>query len=268
MKNLKLAAVLLCATAMAPTTSYAGDLSVSTGVDYVSEYVFRGTSFAGASVQPYAEASVGNFTVGGWFSTAIGELSSEAGDEFDLYVGYSVPLDSSISLDLGATYYHFPDAGSFFATDDGAAGTYEVSASLGFGEVPLAPSVTAYYDFTLDAFTLEGSVGHSFEVGPQQSFDLGLTAGLVEGDYEWATASASLGHSFTDDVSAYIGVNYSISSEDTLDFGEFTTLVAELDEDGVAVLDADGEAVFLEETNFGATDDNKFWVGVGISAGF
>jgi len=101
MKNLKLAAVLLCATAMAPSVSYAGDVSVSTGVDYVTEYVFRGVQFGGASVQPYAEASVGNFTVGGWFSTGIGESSIISGDEFDLYVGYSVPLDSSISLDLG-----------------------------------------------------------------------------------------------------------------------------------------------------------------------
>jgi len=95
MKHLTLAAALLCATAIAPT-AYAGDaeLSVSTGVDFVSQYVFRGVSLADDAVQPYVEASFGDFTVGGWFSTAIGANSIFAGDEFDLYVGYSVPLDS------------------------------------------------------------------------------------------------------------------------------------------------------------------------------
>jgi len=202
MKHLKFAAVLLCATVMAPTASFASDISVSTGVDYVSEYVFRGLAFGGASVQPYAEASIGDFTVGGWFSTQIGEESALASDEFDLYVGYSVPLDSSISLDLGATYYHFPQGGTFFSTDGGNTGSYEVSASVGLGEVPLAPAVTAYYDFTFESFTLEGSVGHSFAIGESQSFDLGLTA----------------------------GGNYSVNTSDnTLDFEEIITV----DADGV-----------------------------------
>jgi len=246
MKQLKLAAALLCATAIAPS-AYAqdADISVSTGVDYVTEYVFRGVSFAGAAVQPYAEASIGNFTVGGWFSTAIGEDSAAAGDEFDLYAGYSVPLDSSISLDLGATYYHFPQGGGFLSTNGGNSGSYEVSASLGFGELPFSPSLSAYYDFTFEALTIEGSAGHSFAVGEKQSFDLGLTVGHVEvsgGDYEWATASASLGHSFTDDVSAYIGANYSLATERQLDFGE--------------ALDA------------GLAQKNHLWFGTGVSAGF
>lgn len=245
MKHLTLAAALLCATAIAPT-AYAQDaeLSVSTGVDFVSQYVFRGVSFGDDSVQPYVEASYGDFTVGGWFSTAIGENSIFAGDEFDLYVGYSVPLDSSISLDLGATYYHFPQGGDFFETNDGAAGTYEVSASVGFGEVPLAPSVTAYYDFTLEAFTLEGAVGHSFEIGGAQSLDLGLTVGLVDADggsYEWGQASAAVSHAFTDDVAAYIGANYALNSEDVLDFD--------------SIINGDPKG-------------SMFWLGTGISAGF
>lgn len=250
MKNLTLAAALLCATAFAPA-AYAQDISVSTGVDYVTEYVFRGTAFGGASVQPFVEASTGNFTVGGWFSTAIGEDSAAAGDEFDLYVGYSVPLESSISLDLGATYYHFPQGGSFLSTNDGGSGSYEVSASVGFGDVPLAPSVTAYYDFTFEAFTLEGGIGHSVALGESQSLDLGLTVGLVDvdgGSYEWAQASAAVAHAFTDDVSAYIGANYALSSEDSLDFKTAPTAAGGI---------------------YGFTDDdNKLWIGTGISAGF
>ena len=246
MKHLTLAAALLCATAFAPAVhAQDSELSVSTGVDFVSQYVFRGVSFADDAVQPFAEASYGNFTLGGWFSTGIGENSADAGDEFDLYVGYSVPLNSSISLDLGGTYYHFPQGGDFFETDGGAAGTYEVSASLGFGELPLAPSLTGYYDFTLEAFTLEGSAGHSFPLGASNSLDLGLTVGLVDGtdgfSYEWGTASASVSHGFTDDVSAYVGANYSVNSEDFLDFA--------------AISEGDPQG-------------DLFWVGTGISAGF
>jgi len=106
MKHFTFAAALLAATAIAPTAfSQDSGLSVSTGVDYVMEYVFRGTSLGGASVQPDVEASLGNFTVGGWFSTGIGEDSFASADEFDLYAGYSVPLEGSVSLDFGATYY-------------------------------------------------------------------------------------------------------------------------------------------------------------------
>lgn len=245
MKNLTFAAVLLAATTIAPT-AFAQDssVSISTGVDFVSQYVFRGVSLADDAVQPYAEASIGNFTVGGWFSTGVGENSIFAGDEFDLYAGYSVPLDSSISLDLGATYYHYPQGGSFFGTDGGGTGSYEFSASVGFGDVPLEPSITAYYDVTLEAFTLEGGIGHSVALGESQSLDLGLTAGLVDGDgfsYEYGSASAALSHGFTDDVSVYVGANYVLNSEDALDFD--------------SILNGDPEG-------------SLFWVGTGISAGF
>lgn len=245
MKHFTLAAALLAATAIAPA-AYAqdSDLSVSTGVDFVSQYVFRGVSLADDAIQPYAEMSVGNFTVGGWFSTGVGKNSILAGDEFDLYAGYSVPLDSSISLDLGATYYHYPQGGDFLETKDGGAGSYEVSASVGFGEVPLAPTVSAYYDFTLEAFTLEGGVGHSIPFGDGQSLDLGATVGLVDGDgfsYEWGSASAAVSHAFNDDVGVYIGANFALNSEDALDFD--------------SIINGDPKG-------------SMFWLGTGISAGF
>jgi len=62
-------------------------------------------------------------------------------------------------------------------------------------------------------------------VAEKTSLDLGLTVGLVAadggGDYEYGTASASLGYGFTDDVSAYVGANYSLSSIDSLNFRRF-----------------------------------------------
>jgi len=242
-----LLATVATAALLLPLSASAQDapeLSVSTGVDFVSQYVFRGVSLADDAVQPYAEASYGNFTVGGWFSTAIGANSIAAGDEFDLYAGYSVPLDGAISLDLGATYYHYPQGGDFFETKDGGAGTYEVSAAVGFGDVPLAPTVTAFYDLTLEAFTLQGDVSHSVPLSDTTSFDLGATVGLVDGDgfsYEWGSASAALGKALSDDVAVYVGANFALNSEDVLDFDR--------------ALNGDPKG-------------SMFWLGTGISAGF
>tara|TARA_R110002020_G_scaffold229581_2_gene440379 strand:+ start:344 stop:1108 length:765 start_codon:yes stop_codon:yes gene_type:complete len=254
MKELISIAALLGATALAPA-AMAQDkvLGYSVGVDLVSEYVFRGTSLGQESIQPYAEVSAGNFTAGAWFSTGVGADSELSGDEVDLYVGYSVPLEGDISLDLGATYYHYPQGGALFETENGGAGSYEVSASVGFGAVPLAPSLTAYYDFTLEAFTLEGSAGYSVPLGETVSFDLGGTIGLVEGDgfgYQWGQASAAISHAVTDSASLYIGANYVLNSDDnTLDLKEFNNAI--------------GTARRLE-----ATDDNMFFFGTGISTSF
>ncbi len=249
MKKLISIAALLGTTAMAPA-AFAQDVSVSTSIDYVTDYIFRGAQLGETSVQPGIEVSVGDFTIGGWASTGIGENSVLSGDEFDLYVGYSLSLSDTIGLDLGATYYHYPQGGGFFATEGGAAGTYEISAGLSF-DTALSPSVAAYYDLTIDAFTLEGGIGHSVAAGENTSFDLGLTLGLVDGDgfsYEYGLASASLGYSFTDDVSTYIGANYSLASEDN--FYNIDIDLADLDNSAVEF------------------SDNRFWVGVGVAAGF
>lgn len=249
MKKLISIAALLSTSAMAPT-ALAGDISVSTSIDYVSEYVFRGVSFASAAVQPGIEVSKGGFTAGVWTSVAFGEASVVAGDEIDVYAGYSWSLSDVISADVGATIYHFPDVdGSLF--DFGGASTIEGYAGLSF-DVPLAPSVYAYYDLDLEAFTVEGGVSHSVPVADKTSLDLGLTAGFVTvdggGDYQYGSASASVGYGFTDDVSAYVGANFSLSSEDTLNFRRFT--------------DMNGDPFSA------TTDDNILWFGVGVAAGF
>ena len=235
------ALTLLCGL---PLTATAQDISVSTSVDVVSDYVFRGVSLADTAIQPGVEVSTGDFTVGAWFSTGFGNTSPAAGDELDLYASYSVPLSDSFSTDVGITYYHYPQGGSLFGTDGGNAGSYEVFGSLGFDTI-LAPSVSAYYDFTLEAFTLEGGISHSLPIAEKTSLDLGGTVGLVDGDgfsYEYGQASASVGYGFTDNVSAYIGGNFTVNSEDALNFRDL-------------VIDGEG-------------DDTLLWFGAGVAAGF
>lgn len=249
-----LAASLLAISSslLAVGTANAQDVSYNVGVDYVGEYVFRGFSLAEDAIQPYVEASVGGFTVGAWASTGFGAGSELYDDEIDLYAGYSVPMEGPVSLDLGVTYYHYPQGGPLLSTRDGGSGSYEFSVAAGFGDVVLAPSVAAYYDVTLETFTLEGAVGHSVGFGDKNGLDLGLTLGAVEadggGDYQWAHASVALNHSLSDDASVYVGANYAINSEDnTLDLERFAAGANE---------------------SFVRSDDDLLWFAVGISAGF
>ena len=104
------------------SNAMAGDgVSVSVSVDYVSEYVFRGVSFARGAVQPGIEISKNGFTAGVWTSAAIGEASAAAGDEIDVYAGYSWDVSDAVSADIGATIYHFPDvSGCLLYTSDAA----------------------------------------------------------------------------------------------------------------------------------------------------
>jgi uncharacterized protein (TIGR02001 family) len=237
------AVAVLAAFVAVPTTASAQDVSVSTGVDIVSDYVFRGVSLADTAIQPYAEASVGSFTFGAWASTGFGNTSIAAGDEIDLYASYNFGLSDTVSVDAGITYYHYPQGGSLFETEGGGAGTYEVSLATSF-DMPLAPSVAAYYDLTLEAFTLEGGIGHSIPMNDKTSLDLGATVGLVDGDgfsYEYASASAAVGYALSDNTSAYVGANLALNSEDALNFRKS-----------------------LE----GNPKDSLVWFGAGISAGF
>ncbi len=235
---------LICLTA--PMPAIAGDLSVSTSIDYATEYVFRGVSYQRGAIQPGIEAAYGNWTLGVWSSQALGETSSAAIDEIDVYGGYGWDLSDTISASAGFTVYHFPDTpGGLF--DFGGASTFEINGGLSF-DTTLAPSLTAYYDFDLEAFTLEGSLSHSVPVTENTSLDLGLVGAFVTadgpGDYEYGLVSAALSYALSENVSAYIGANYSLSSEDTLRFK----------------VDGNGNGF----TN----SDELLWFGTGIATGF
>jgi len=250
MKKLIIGTASLALTVLSPAIAQASDIldgiSVSTSIDYASEYVFRGVSFQRGSVQPGIELSKGNFTLGAWSAVGLGETSSGAIDEFDLYGSYGQDLTDLVSGSVGFTVFHFPDTpGGLF--DFGGASTFEVNAGLALNTV-LSPSITGYYDFDLDAFTLEGGVSHSFPVADKTSLDLGVTGGFVTSDqftnYEYGLGTAALSYAFSDNVSAYIGANYSINSEDSLRFG----------------LDGNGNGF--------TRDDTLFWYGTGVSTSF
>jgi len=257
MKTVIVAIVLLAATTIAPAT-YAkddGEINITAGIDGVSEYVFRGKSLGGNSIQPFAEVSAVGFSVGAWYSTGIGSDSNIQANEWNLYAGYAVPLKGPVSIGLGATYYYYPDNGSLFEINNGYTGSVELSGSVGLDDIFLSPSASLYYDITLENLTAEASIGHSFDLPVDGwSTDLGLTTGHVEDngpfDYRWTTATVALNTSFADNVDFYLSGNFTVNSEDySLGF----------------------ERVEVPNFDFayGVTrDDTLFWAGTGISVSF
>lgn len=256
MKHLSAAAMALAMITISPA-AFAQDDGIypTSRIDSVSEYVFRGVSLGGASLQPSTEISTSvGITVGVWYSAGLGADSSVQADEIDLYASYSLPFEGPVSVDVGGTYYHYPQSGALFETEGGAAGSYEVYGSVGLNDVPLSPVGTVYYDFTLESLTLEGSVGHSLDL-PREgwSADLGLTVGHVDFDnsfdYQWGTATVALNKDVTDNIDFYLSGNFTLNSEDdTLGFDR------EVSNSGFEFATRDS--------------DTQFWIGTGLSVSY
>lgn len=215
---------LVCLSACAGQNfNHTPQYSVST--EYVSEYVFRGTTLAGEAIQPGVEASMGNFTAGVWASVAVGEESVSFADEVDIYASYSRPLNDKVGLDVGATLYHYPQAGGVFDIGANDAGTVEVYGGLSF-DTMLSPNVTAYYDTQLEVVTLEGGVSHAMPVTDKTNFEVSAQAGLVESNsannYQYGSLRGQFSYDVTDNAALFTSANYGVSSDNTFADTSFT----------------------------------------------
>jgi len=111
----------------------AGSLTVSGGVDLVSDYRFRGISRSGddVAVQPTITVSHDSgFYLGAWGSNVDG--GPFYGDvEAQLYGGYETEIASGTRLDLGLTYYWYPDGDKAFGPSDYGEAAARLSYMLG-----------------------------------------------------------------------------------------------------------------------------------------
>ncbi len=217
MKKLSVSALSmlgLCAPA------YADTLTVDTTVGFESRYIFRGVQFAETSFQPAIQLNYGNFYGGAWLNLPVGDddlVVTPGGEELDLYAGYSFSPSESVTLDIGVTYYTFPDLTSGFFDifeEDGdglGANTVEIFAGVSLKTV-LSPTLYIYRDFMFDTFTVEGSASHSIPLSEKASFDLGASLGYVldddPGDYFYGSVSADLSCALSDAGSVSAGLRY------------------------------------------------------------
>ena len=200
---------------------HAEDLSVSAALGFESRYVFRGIQFAETSIQPAVTATKGGFHPGAWFNLPVGDddfVVPANGEELDLVAGYTTPLGEKFKLDIGVTYYLFPEEmsgfGDFYHEDGDGLGvnTLEPYVSLSL-DIPLSPVVTVYRDFMYDTFTFQGTASHSIPIAEKTSFDLSGLIGYVAddaigADYLYGAASIGVSYAFSDDSKVYAGARY------------------------------------------------------------
>lgn len=178
-------ASLLAIGVLCPTSSAAQQAAqVSVGMDFVSRYIWRGLNVGDApSVQPAITLESGGFAVGAWGSYSLSN-DITAGDEIDLWLGYTHEFSGGGSLGIVFTDYYFPNAGGAFsnyknydAVDGPGAHVLEIGATVTPSSFPvtLAAYANLYNDEGHNVY-LEAS--YPFAVGDAS---LTLFAGATPG---------------------------------------------------------------------------------------
>ncbi len=183
-------------------------ISATVDVTYASKYVFRGVELAEGTLMPSVEIGYGNFAAGIWSAQPI---TSNIDNEIDFYAGFSVPIDDTWGVDVGATIYYYPE----LDTAGGTVDDYTFEPYIGIsGEVNgIATGVTAYYDTTLETLTLEGSLGYSVPLeGAASSLDFGASYGHVDPDggsgYNYYNLGVSIPFAISDTATISLSVDY------------------------------------------------------------
>tara|TARA_R100000027_G_scaffold48943_1_gene37522 strand:+ start:457 stop:1185 length:729 start_codon:yes stop_codon:yes gene_type:complete len=153
-----------------------GNLSISANIGFESEYIFRGVKQGGESLQPSVDAlhplGSGDLYLGFWASQ---DLSGSPSDEVDFYAGYTFPLSPIFAISGGFTYYWFPDDGSI-------PGSEEEPYFGIFADLPLRPSLFAYYNIALEQILLELSLREDFQVSENSFIEGGVALGIGRAD--------------------------------------------------------------------------------------
>src|SRR5574344_1225439 len=118
MKKMKVFAVAMVAL-MAASSAKAQEIKAS--ADVVSSYVWRGTQFSGASIQPTLDFTASGFSIGSWGSAGLDGFL-----EMDLYAKYAFDF----GLTLGLTDYYYP--GTSYFDFSKASGGHGLEVNLGY----------------------------------------------------------------------------------------------------------------------------------------
>jgi len=265
--------------ATAASADMLSDLSISGTFDFETQYVYRAAKLASQSFQPSVEFGYpvigGDLYAGVWtnqpidnadtpFTAAnpnfnfvdpvtgtligpvVGKAQAAQANEIDFYAGYAYPVTDIFTVDVGATYYWYPEAG-------GGAGSINHTTEVYVGvsaDVLLSPALYYYYDFDLKQSLIEVSIGYSLDLGEYLgaegvSIDTGAYLGILDtGDtsggasnppppgvpptfgplnpafpssfsngYTYGGVTADLVYAFNDNVSASVGVRWSINND-------------------------------------------------------
>jgi uncharacterized protein (TIGR02001 family) len=232
-----MAATFLAGCAMLATPATAqeaeSEVTVSANAAVVSEYRFRGVDLSGGDVAIQGGIDVGHssgFYLGTWGSSLDEDTVGFGHTELDIYGGYSAEISETVSFDVGAIYYIYPNAGpgdfdyiEFYTSVGAALGPAEVSvgiayapeqdslggtdnfyiyadAGVGIPNTPITISGHAGYTDGFLTFT-EDSKAWDWSVGADLALSENISVGVAyvgaEGDY------APGDYEFTDDAAVF-----------------------------------------------------------------
>lgn len=129
--------------------------SATVDFTYGTQYVFRGVQAARDTFFPSVEISAGPATVGIWSAQP---LAGGINQEIDFYAGYGMVFPGGWLFNAGACLYYYPERDTGMGED---RATFEPYIGLSGSMSGFAPGAYVYYDTTLEALTLEGSLGYS-----------------------------------------------------------------------------------------------------------
>ena len=165
--------VLTIAIALAALNDAAvaqGMVTVNTGVDFYSRYVWRGLDIANTpSLQPTFAVDYAGLELGAWGAYTLSNQTPES-DEIDFWLSYSKDLKSGVSFSAMATDYYYPNAGiKFFNFNDYDAVKDDTIPDPGAHLIELGLSITGPSAFPI---TLSGYVNVYNESGNNTYFQL------------------------------------------------------------------------------------------------
>ena len=183
--------------------THAQEVSYSLAGGYESKYVFRGALLSEDSFQGSFDLAIDDLALGIWTALPFTD-EMDFGNEVDLYGSYTFATSETGSITVGGTYYYYPDA-----TD---ASTFEVYISAAL-DTTGSPAATLYYDLDLEVLTLEGSLGHSWDIADKTSFSVGGSLGWFEPDEGdggyYIMSAADISYAITDDAGVSFGIRFS-----------------------------------------------------------
>ena len=197
-------AVLAFFSALSADKVAAEDIGAEVSVGYDTDYMFRGVNLGQdllwSDVNVSTSLSDGlDLGVGAWYAN----VADDAGnDELDIYAGLSTSM-GDMSVDLGATYYYYPDPTA-------GEGTLEFGIGLGTSAGPIDLSLGLYYDIDLEAAYYEVGAATSFDLTDKMAVNVGGAISNADGDTLTAltfTIGVPITLSDSASLSPYVGVN-------------------------------------------------------------
>ncbi len=205
MKKITLILAALLTGASLSAQDAAKSYSITVDFPYATKYVFRGIEAAEDVLQPSVKFTSGDFYAGIWSSLPLDDGYEV---EVDYYAGYNIKLSDGLTLDLGATLYHYPDLdgpGVETSTFEGYAG---LNGSVGGVNLGLY----LYRDFDWEVTTVQGNLGYTIPINDSVSANITGSVGNANPDtgssYTYYGVGAQFPYKLSDAATLTIGVNW------------------------------------------------------------